>query len=342
MNTFIRQAFAQTGWALAAAGMLGVTGVARTQGIGSKNALADSSRAAGLPAMRRAETTLEQDRLTEMKVELAWLANPATAPYPIELRVTGNVLSMRGFVPDQQVRVQAVKTAREASGMRVVDELKTSKRVLSYAVTRPDEAVLHDVVETLRKSLPHLDRRVNVTGWKNGQVVVEGAVATIDDKLAVSRCLHRASGCKCVVNKLQILSRPEENSFAPPARAAVRSTPVIQVSASKQPQTLSSVTPPPVRPVMIKDAIPANDFVSKAAPQVGSDLPALQERVQRHIASACGKSLGDVNVTAASSNYLNVRVTAHSHQEADALATKIFALAELEPYQVALDVVMTP
>ncbi len=51
-------------------------------------------------------------RLAEARVELAWLADPITFPYFLEARVEGATLTVRGFVPDQTVRMQAQRVAQ--------------------------------------------------------------------------------------------------------------------------------------------------------------------------------------------------------------------------------------
>jgi hypothetical protein len=69
-------------------------------------------------------------------------------------------------------------------------------------------------------------------------------------------------------------------------------------------------------------------------------LRALQARLQQQIASACGKSNSDIEVTAATETDLSVRIKAHSALEGEQLSNRIFQLPELAPCQVSLDVVI--
>src|SRR5262245_14173570 len=48
-------------------------------------------------------------RLLEMKVELAWMADPAVFPYRLAIRFEGGALEVRGYVPGEAVREQALK-----------------------------------------------------------------------------------------------------------------------------------------------------------------------------------------------------------------------------------------
>src|SRR5438552_14924338 len=63
-------------------------------------------------------------RLTEVNVEIAWLADPVTFPYYLEAHATGTQIEVRGFVPNKAVRDHALRIAQVFSSMPVVDAMK--------------------------------------------------------------------------------------------------------------------------------------------------------------------------------------------------------------------------
>src|ERR1700730_10744903 len=51
-------------------------------------------------------------RVTEVNVEVAWLADPVTFPYYLEAHATDSHLEVRGYVPNKSVREHAVRIAQ--------------------------------------------------------------------------------------------------------------------------------------------------------------------------------------------------------------------------------------
>src|SRR5690349_11934263 len=68
------------------------------------------------------------NRLDEMKVELALLADTATFPYYLSSRVAGANLEVRGYVPNAMVRQRVLDIARRTTTLRVVDGLELLAR----------------------------------------------------------------------------------------------------------------------------------------------------------------------------------------------------------------------
>src|SRR5206468_1298265 len=58
--------------------------------------------------------------------------------------------------------------------------------------------------EALRQALAEKADRLQVKALPGGQVEVAGAVATAEDKVAVSQCLQRLNHCTCVANRLAV------------------------------------------------------------------------------------------------------------------------------------------
>src|SRR5207244_2878949 len=84
-------------------------------------------------AKKKAETPPmvreDADRLGEILVELAWLADPVTFPFYLDARVQGASLELHGNVPSRAVRAHAVKLARLNSPLAIVDALKENPQL---------------------------------------------------------------------------------------------------------------------------------------------------------------------------------------------------------------------
>jgi hypothetical protein len=441
-------------------------------------------------------------KLAEMKVELAWLADPATFPYRLGARADGASLEVRGYVPNEAVREQALKLAREHSGLNVVDSLMIHDHLALRSVGRPVEELQEAAQRVLAETLKDLVRGMRIKARPNGQVVVEGSVPSLESKVAVSQCLRKVGGCTGVVNQLELLAleqadgktytlvsadgrlmvpsemlTPEPELAAPRMRThevvvqerppvappvpvpAARPEPVkprpqqtvslvprldpagTSVSAyelretppsAPSPQTstpraptvptvpralpmevsrpIEGASPPPpmfaprqepmppprvwnrpavasepgVKPspeVTVKPVAPAPAPVPKAADAVvksnppasktpavqqakayvttgtisfddpvptpkpapaAVDLASLQTRLKQQIVSACCLSPRDLEVVATSDKTLDVRLKAPSIAQGELLSEKLFKMPELGPYEVRLDVQVSP
>ncbi len=217
MKRPIRKALGRAGWTVAIAGGLGVTAVTTAQ----ISPYAPIARTTQTPQAAPAETpgpvADDHGRLAVMKVELAWLADPVTFPHALEARVIGTVLEVRGEVPNETIRQQALRMARDASGMRIMDGLQLRHKPQRPSVGRPSGWLHQQAITALQHALPQCVGGITVDTWTDGQVVVKGTVPTYEDKLTASRCLHGVSGCNCVINQLSVLmsnkDRPSASSW---------------------------------------------------------------------------------------------------------------------------------
>jgi osmotically-inducible protein OsmY len=191
-------------WHLVTAGAIGLGGTT----FGQSSSVPLSRRSAEAPGDKvgrlKADDLLERRRM-EMRVEIAWLADPVTFPCHLEAHVTHEALEARGYVTDSAVREKALKIAREVSGKRVVDATRYHRARSRPVLTRPETAVQRDAVRLLRQVHPVHATTVKVETQPNGRLVVEGTLASLEDKFAVSRCLSHVGGCKCVDNQLRAL-----------------------------------------------------------------------------------------------------------------------------------------
>jgi hypothetical protein len=142
-------------------------------------------------------------RLAEIKVELAWLADPVTFPYRLGARATGAALEVRGFVPDTAVREQALKVAHDHSQLPVTDALRLHPTLSLPAVGVPAAEVRASAAAALAETFLRLTPGYEVTCNPSGRITVTGFVPSQEDRLEVSRRLRRVRGCTAVDNRLQ-------------------------------------------------------------------------------------------------------------------------------------------
>lgn len=150
--------------------------------------------------------TPQSARLLEMYIEMAWLADPLTFPFPLAARVVGNSVEVGGLVPDDTVRERALLIARRESGLSPVD--KTVRRSLATPPPTPsyDGNLCRAAIESLTKAFGADGDNLQIAADSNGQIIVSGMVASHAEKLRVSRRLSQLTDCTSVVNWLEVRS----------------------------------------------------------------------------------------------------------------------------------------
>lgn len=194
----MRRATGRAGWALAAAAGFGM-------GLPALHAQPAVVRN-GAPENVQAQPTIctSTGRLAEIRAELAWLGNNLTFPCVLAARVEGKQLEVAGMVPDAIVRDHALRLAREASGLEVVDKLSVQPLPAMPPSAPNNEALCRTAVQTLGKSFPQSATKFQVDATATGQVSIRGSVSSYEEKLAISRRLSRLDGCTCVDNQLLV------------------------------------------------------------------------------------------------------------------------------------------
>jgi hypothetical protein len=145
-------------------------------------------------------------RLEEMKVELAWLADPSSFSCQLQSKVDGPSLVVRGAVPNQTLRDLALKVAREHTILPVADGMTLQSNLVLRSGGKEAEAVQKQALDVLTQHFPKHAPTFRVTAKVTGEVTVSGTVPTFEDRVAVSRKLRLVDGCTCVVNHLQVPS----------------------------------------------------------------------------------------------------------------------------------------
>lgn len=150
--------------------------------------------------------TSRNERLREIQVELAWLADPATYPHALIARVVGSEIYVLGTVNDTRAKSRAIQLAGIQTGMQVVDHVQFVPAVRTNSSTKSTYQLQRDAQRLIKDYSPILASRVQVQAWPQGHVTIRGWVATYEEKLQVSRCLRGLPGCIGVVNQMQVTS----------------------------------------------------------------------------------------------------------------------------------------
>ncbi len=224
----------------------------------------------------------DNNRLSEILVELAWLNDPLTFPYYLEARVVGPNLKVFGNVPSKAARERALELAKANCPLPLDDRLKVNTN-LSFHPTHASVDQLQNLARAcLREALPARARSLLTRSSADGRVAVVGTVPSYEEKLAVSRALRRLRSCTVAVNLVKVAADPDglvARSMVqgpPPTVAAVLpATPtpaLIPPDATLQTQPIEQVTPQDVNPLTVDAAS------STPPPGVQPALPIIADR----------------------------------------------------------------
>jgi hypothetical protein len=183
--------------------MVGLTlGLALVESAEAQTVQGGQRAAAARPT--RAPQQDSPNRLTEILVELAWLADPVTFPYFLEAHVEGQALELRGYVPAPAVREHAIKLARLHSQLPAIDRMREDPNVAVRAPSVPAKVVENAALTALAHAFPNPDHNFQVRCGTEGRVVVTGTVPSFHKKLAVSHALRRLHGCNSIANFVHV------------------------------------------------------------------------------------------------------------------------------------------
>ena len=176
MKKPMRKVLRQAGWALMAAGVLGSTYEAHAQV--PAGGLPGTPVQAGGPVAVIAPVPLDADhaRLEEIKVELGWLANPATFPYQLRAQAQGATLEIHGYVLNDAVREQALRVARETSKLIVVDVPKPYPNLVVNLRSASAEELRSLSVSLLAEAFGEQASHFEIKTTATGQITVSGTI----------------------------------------------------------------------------------------------------------------------------------------------------------------------
>src|SRR5439155_13113844 len=130
-----------------------------------------------------------QARLEEGQVELAFLADPMLFAYGLGAHAQGNVLEVRGYVPNEAVREQALRVATAQSGLHVIDRMKLHATLAGHGAVDKPENITRSARALLEESFPEHGKGMEVRCDARGHVTVRGSVGSHEDKVLASRKL---------------------------------------------------------------------------------------------------------------------------------------------------------
>jgi hypothetical protein len=146
----------------------------------------------------------EQDRLEEMKVELALLNDITTFPYSLGTSVSGALLELYGFVPDDSVRKRALELARHNTMLTVKDSLGIRSDSDQRPNVRPAPVLRQEGGELLQKSLRGAAKQISLEARADGVIVLTGSTDSMESRVEASQLFRQLSGCTGVDNKLTV------------------------------------------------------------------------------------------------------------------------------------------
>src|SRR5439155_2169592 len=225
-----------------------------------------------------------------MQIEIAWLADPMTFPYPMAARLAGETLEIAGLVPSEAVRQRALYLAHECSGMSVADRLHVQAGMPEPGGREPDGVLARKAAEAVSSTLAKHGHAFETNADAAGCVTISGRVTSYEENRAVSSRLSRIAGCCCVVNKLEVMKAARDgkqwvNVSADGIRqvpAEIVRQPVIRPQApaivEHQPATPAGPMPTPLPPVQQRAWV-ATDLppVPPAAPKPAALPPVHQQ-----------------------------------------------------------------
>ncbi|MBI2807539.1 MAG: hypothetical protein HYX68_21370 [Planctomycetes bacterium] len=309
-------------------------------------------------------------RITEIGVEIAWLADPMTFPYYLEARVSGSRLEVHGYVPNQAVREQALRIAQVYSSLPVADAMKQHPSLTVKTTQMSAEQLHRAALSALRVALPRQAGQLRVECGADGKVFVLGAVKTHEEKMAVSNSLRRLHGCTSVQN-LAVFSASPGGSGAPavintsnlpagsPDRPVVardnKSKPWLRWPWSKS--NASTRDEPPLleprgqSPAVVEASRPRIGDGPSLIPNVTTSKPpeATNEppiakadsstvtvgQLQKRIKAAWSQARS-VDVQFAANREVRITIVVRAEREISAAAERILALPELQNYRPEL------
>lgn len=243
-------------------------------------------------------------KLEEMKVELALLSDPSTFGCGLKPNVDGAGMLLRGYVPNEAVRIKAIQLARTGTHLTVADGLKIHAPLSMRAAGVPVATLEQGAMEVLNEAFPEATKDMEIKAKITGQVTVTGNAKSYEEKLGISQRLRRLHGCTCVVNQLKVTPVikegqsltmvtsdgmhvvPAEVAMEAPAEATLfPAMPAVRVGPAAQPvpaQTVQAQTPSSIDPLAVPPVTPTGPAQNAVmeSPPLPKTLPTTLPPVQ--------------------------------------------------------------
>ncbi len=183
------------------------------------------------------------------QVELALLADPVTFPLALTTVMNNDLPELKGVVPNDETRLRALGIAASVSpgGVRDGMTVKPTQTEMPALPMKGASGLLTDAKRRLDQTNPHAGRGVEVRASPTGEVTLSGQVASLQEKLQLSRCLRGLPGCVAVKNELQVSTKAGAAMPGVAAKPASEPPPVVRVA---QPPSPPSEVPGKLPPAM--------------------------------------------------------------------------------------------
>ena len=162
-----------------------------------------------LPIKKRPE---DPPRLAAIRVEMAWLSDPVTFPYPLQARPTAVGLEVCGFVPDVATKDVAIRLASIHSNLMVLDGIALDPALPSRPKAHDPAALQAEALDALKGCPDIVDLQVRAA--VGGRVEIYGSVHSFEDKRKASRVMLMAPGCTSVDNRLAVIPMEQQGKLS--------------------------------------------------------------------------------------------------------------------------------
>ena len=139
-----------------------------------------------------------------MRIHIEFLADPSISTTDISPSVKNGKITLSGNVSNNTVANNAVALASRLTTCKVISDIRIWPVSFNKTTKVPVETLqanTNKVVSTeFQTAYPKLSTAVSA----DGSIIVSGPVVTLEDKLEISKRLHKVTGCQRVVNKMTV------------------------------------------------------------------------------------------------------------------------------------------
>ncbi|MGF1580249.1 MAG: hypothetical protein ACFCD0_12875 [Gemmataceae bacterium] len=140
-----------------------------------------------------------------LRIKLAWLGDPQTFPYHLQLQGSSSGIRITGYVPNEAIKARAMMIAKAVSGLPVQDGMLLMPN-MSHRIPQSTtiEAMREQGWQALAQAAPQTWRGLRLGVDEKGRFALSGWVSTGPEKWRLCQALKNVSGCRCVICQLRV------------------------------------------------------------------------------------------------------------------------------------------
>ncbi len=142
--------------------------------------------------------------ISPLAVEMAWLADPITFPYPLKATVQEGKFVVKGLVPTRGIQMRALALAMQLSPVEVVDQIRVQSTMQLVVTEVPNEQFAQEARARLEQVGMPVRKHIELRSTKDGRLIITGYADSEEDKWAYSRCFVGLAGCRAIRNDMLI------------------------------------------------------------------------------------------------------------------------------------------